>query len=159
MIHGYSKPALLSETRTHLNVLLEAFVALDHNLIQHRAFDFIAQLTDEALSSIHQLSPQEQRHRLTMDVFYASMLAWAVDKSPEVETQVDDDIDLWIEANTPAVVAANVERVVTILSPHGLDGYRYVDYDALERQQQQALQATWAIIEGWIEPLLKAEQT
>ena len=159
IIHGCSKPQCLSDTRYRCSQLLDAYAALDQSVIQHLAFDFIAQLSDEALNAIHTLSPQHQRHRLTMEVFYASMLTWAVEKSPEVEMQVEDDIDLWIEANAPAIVAANVERITTILSPHGLDWREYIDCAFVERQQQQALQATWAIIEGWIEPLLKTEPT
>ncbi len=109
------------------------------------------------------LQPEALPHRLRMDLFAGSVLAYMECKETEVEQAVAHDIATWIEANAPAVVSANLSLMEQALGRPGVDTHRdvvklhrLIDMETYEEVQQHYLETTWAEIERSLADVLAA---
>jgi hypothetical protein len=104
-------------------------------------------------------------HRLRMDLFRESVLAYLEGKEADVEQAIEHDIDTWIEANAPAMASANLSLMERELGEPGAQTHRdvvklhqLVELETYERIQQRALERLWADIEATLAELLAAAE-
>ena len=154
-----SQAVISTKTETVLQAF-SALVFLDGYEIKQRAKQFLAQ-TDHGHLKAMILAGDDLLHRLTMDVFYSSLLEPMQDKPAEIEASVEHDIPTWIEANAAAIASANIRIMEAALptdeiSLHRtlIEFHRHIDFAACEDEQNAALQRTWSAIEKKIEVFL-----
>ena len=149
---------------THPGPIRRAFSALvarDIRDIRHRAEQDLARIDRAVLDALRQADDDPQ-HRLTLDVFHASVLEPLQDKPAAVEPAVVHDIETWIEANATAVASANLRIMEAALPDEAppqahrslIEFHQHIDFAACEAEQQAALQRIWSAIEARIAALL-----
>jgi hypothetical protein len=139
-----------------------SLVYFDGLRIERRATQCLAEL-DLALVASEPDVDGSTAHRVMMEVFYCAVHAYCEEKPAVVEFSVEEDVPLWIEANAPALVAANIEALEDLLPEHDPDPRRtliefhqLIDYDAYVAEQNRVLQAAWQRIERSISAYLTA---
>ena len=162
-VKNIQRAVISTKSDTVLQVF-SALVFLDGYWIKQRAKLFLAQTTHAHLKAMRQAG-DDPHHRLTMEVFYASLQEYLQDKSGEVETSVEHDIPTWIEANAAAIASANIRIMEAALpdeetSLHRtlIEFHRHIDFAACEDEQNAVLQRTWSAIEAKIEAFLANAQ-
>jgi hypothetical protein len=158
------RKAVISTQSGPIEQVFSALAFLDGHQIMQRAELFLAEIGHEHLHAMH-ITGDDPLHRLTMETFYTSLLEYAQDKPAEVETSVEHDIPLWIEANAAAIASANI-RIMEAALPSAeipshrtlIEFHRHIDFAACEDTQNAMLQRTWAAIEMKITALLAEDQ-
>jgi hypothetical protein len=148
---------------TQSSTVLQAFSALvflDGDWIIRRAEQFLAELHHATFKAIAD-EGDDPLHRLTMEVFYASLFDYMQDKPAEVEASVEYDIPTWIEANAAAIASANIQIMEAALPADEMPAHRtliefhrHIDFAACEDEQNAALQRAWSAIEKRIKAFL-----
>jgi hypothetical protein len=154
------RQAVISTQSSTIEQAFSALVFLDGYRIMQRAELFLAEIGHEHLKMMR-MTGDDPLHRLTMEVFYACLLEYVQDKPAEVETSVEHDIPLWIEANAAIIASANI-RIMEAALPADeipahrtlIEFHRHIDFAACEDEQNTVLQRTWAAIETKITALL-----
>lgn len=143
-----------------LREVFEALVFLDGHQISERAARFLRDFAPAYLDG--DLTGEDLVHRLTMDLFQDSMLGYLVEKSADVETLVEHDVALWIDANAAAVAEANLAVMEDALASDNayaeddrITLRRNIDFDACAAEQQRILSETWAGIEATVGEFLQ----
>lgn len=156
--------AVISTQASAIEQVFSALVFLDGYRIMQRAELFLAETGHEHLNAMS-MAGDDPLHRLTMEVFYACLLEHMQDKPAEVETSVEHDIPLWIEANAAAIASANIRIMEAALPADELPAHRtliefhrHIDFAACEDEQNAVLQRTWSAIETKITALLAEAQ-
>jgi hypothetical protein len=149
--------AVISTQSGLIEQVFSALVFLDGHQIMQRAQLFLAETSHEHLKMMT-MADDDPLHRLTMDVFYSSLLEPMQDKPAEVEASVEHDIPTWIEANAAAIASANIRIMEDALPTEEIslhrtliEFHRHIDFAACEDEQNAALQHTWSAIEKKIE--------
>ena len=139
-----------------------ALVWQDSQQIAERAQAFLEEFAPIYFAD-QGLEPEALAHRLRMDLFAASVLAYLEGKEADVEQAVEHDIATWIEANAPAVASANLRVMEQELGEAGAETHRdvvrlhqLVDLETYERLQQRGLEQVWSGIETALADLLAA---
>ena len=158
------RKAVISTQSDPIEQVFSALAFLDGHLIMQRAELLLAETSHEHLHAMS-IAGDDPLHRLTMEVFYTSMLEYAQDKPAEVETSVEHDIPTWIEANAAAIASANIQIMEAALPTNELPAHRaliefhrHIDFAACEDAQNAVLQQTWSAIEAKIMALLAENQ-
>ena len=133
-----------------------ALVYFDGLSIEERVIQCLAELNLELVANEpHFRAPAA--HRVTMEVFYCALYEYFEEKPAIVEFAHDEDVPLWIEANVPAIVNANIEALEDLLPEDDpnprrtlIGFHRMIDFDAYVAEQNQVLQAAWKRIEAKI---------
>lgn len=158
------RKAVISTQSSPIEQVFNALVFLDGYRIMQRAELFLAETGHEHLKAIS-MAGDDPLHRLTMDVFYTSLLEYMRDKPAEVEGSVEHDIPTWIEANAAAITSANIQIMEAALPSDEIPSHRtliefhrHIDFSACEDEQNATLQRTWSAIEARIEAFLADDQ-
>lgn len=163
IVEAIQKTVTSTQSST-IQQVFSALVFLDSHRIMQRAELFLGETGQEHLHAMS-ITGDDPLHRLTMEVFYASLLEYAQDKPAEVETSVEHDIPTWIEANAAAIASANI-RIMEAALPSDeipshrtlIEFHRHIDFAACENEQNAVLQRTWAAIEAKIMAFLADNQ-
>lgn len=144
---------------TQVETVRKAFSALvyfDGCRIEERAAKCLAEL-DLQLVDNEPHVPGSVVHLVTMEVFYCGFYEYCQEKPASVELSVEEDVSHWIEANAPALTAANIETLEGLL-PHNdpiprrtlIEFHRLIDFDDYAAEQNRLLQEAWKRIESKI---------
>jgi hypothetical protein len=118
----------------------------------------IAKLAEQVMAEtdlgdlLGEFAGDEAFHRLTMDVFYGSMLESLREKAPEADESVEHDVPSWIDGNAPLVAAANLGIMEEAALPANgvpdrralIQFHRIIDLAACEEEQTTALLSVWS---------------
>lgn len=122
--------------------VFSALVWQDSQQIAERAQAFLEEFAPIYFAD-EGLEPAALPHRLRMDLFAASVLAYMEGKEAQVEQAVEHDIATWIEANAPAVASANLRLMEQALGEAGAGTHRdvvrlhqLIDLETYERSQR-----------------------
>lgn len=157
--------AVISTKSDTILQTFSALVFLDAHQVTQRATQVLAALQPATLIALCQ-SGDDLQHRLTMEVFDASLLAVLQAKPADVEPGVADDIETWIEANAAAVASANLKAMEVALPDEDppqahrtlIEFHHHIDFAACEQEQNAVLQRAWSAIEAKIEAFLANAQ-
>jgi hypothetical protein len=152
------RDAVTSMDPERIRELFSALVILDGYRITQLAEQAMTDIDRDDLSAmcVNEVDPL---HRLSMTVFYESMLAHLEEKSAEVETSVEHDVASWIDGNAAMAASANIsimEAALPVEDVHRslIEFHHQIDFAACENEQTWILQRTWANIETRIKALL-----
>ena len=156
--------AVISTQSGPIEQVFSALVFLDGHRVMQCAERFLAEIGHTHLRAMSRAG-DDLRHRLTMEVFYASMFEVMQDKPAEIEASVEHDVPLWIEANAAAIASANILIMEAALPTDEIPAHRtliefhrHIDFAVCEDEQNAVLQRTWSAIETKITALLAEDQ-
>lgn len=142
-----------------LERLWEALARVDAAAIEARAGLWLAELDPEQLAAEFP-DPEERRERAAMRAFYATVLDYWIDESPEVYPAVEHDIDSWLSGHAESLAARRWGQIEVLLAEAQDLAGRLVFQTWLDAQQQAARldveqQALWARIAARVEAALE----
>lgn len=136
--------------------VFNALVFFDSSLIEEQAKQFLQQL-DLMTLKVNSTDMDDFQHCVTMEVFNASMLDFLQKKSSLIESSVEDDISLWIEAHAEIIARAKLQEMERYIISNGkpsdndvIEFHQKVNLGVYESQQNVILQKTWEAIESEI---------
>lgn len=141
--------------------VFNALVFFDSSLIEEQAKQFLQQL-DLMTLKVNSTDTADFQHCVIMEVFNASMLDFLQKKSSSIESSVEDDIPLWIEAHAETIARTKLKEMEKYIITSGkpsdndlIEFHQKVDFSVYESQQNIILQKTWEAIELKISNYLK----
>jgi hypothetical protein len=143
----------LSEPRVSaLERVWEALASLDAAAIEARAALWLAELEPAELAAEFP-DPEERRERAAMRAFYATVLDYWIDQSPEVYPAVEHDIDNWLEGHAQALARVRWDQLDALLTEANDQAGRRVLQSWLNVAQQAARldveqRTLWALLEA-----------
>jgi hypothetical protein len=147
------RAAVATQNQERLNNVLGLVVWADVEQITRRANAFLEAFAPNYLAD-ETLSRDRRLDQLRMDLFNASVIDYLDGRGVEVELSVEHDIATWIEANTPAMVSANLRLMERQLGAPGVETHldvvklhQLVKLNVFEAVQQRAIEECWAGLE------------
>lgn len=98
-------------------------VTLDRQQIEVRAKAFLKQFAPSYLAD-EDLMPETMEYQLKMDLFNASVIAYLEGQGVDIKISIEHGIETWIEANTPAIVSANLKRMEEALGTPSVETHQ-----------------------------------
>jgi hypothetical protein len=147
------RAAVATQNRERLHNVLGLVVFADVDQIKNRAKAFLAAFAPNYLAD-ETLLPGSLSDQLRMDLFNACVIDYFDGRGFEVELSVEHDIATWIEANTPAMVSANLRLMEQQLGRPGVETHleivklhQLLKMNVFEGVQQRAIEECWATLE------------
>lgn len=148
------RTALAMNNQERLQNVLGLVVWADVEQITVRAKTFLAEFAPNYLAD-ETLHPDTLLDQLRMDLFNASVIDYLDGRGVEVELSVEHDIATWIEANTPAMVSANLRLMEQQLGAPGVETHlevvklhKLIRMNVFEAVQQRAIEECWRNLEA-----------
>jgi len=148
------RAAVATSNQERLQNVLGLVVLEDVVEIKTRGKAFLAEFAPNYLAD-ETLNPDNLVDQLRMDLFNASVIDYLDGRGVEVELSVEHDIATWIEANTPAMVSANLRLMEQQLGASGVETHlevvklhQLLRMTIFEGVQQRAIEDCWATLEA-----------
>ncbi|MBK1618438.1 hypothetical protein CKO42_08310 [Lamprobacter modestohalophilus] len=144
---------MATSNQERLQNVIGLVVWADVDQIMVRAKVFLEEFAPNYLAD-ETLHPDNLLDQLRMDLFNASVIDYLDGRGVEVELSVEHDIATWIEANTPAMVSANLRLMEQQFGAPGVETHldvvklhQLIKLNVFEAVQQRAIEECWATLE------------
>jgi HD superfamily phosphohydrolase len=135
----------------YIQRVFNALTISDVHLIEESAENFLQDLDLKTLRN-NSTDAEEFSHRVTMDVFNATMLDCLQIQFPQIDSSVEHDIPSWISANSEIVTIGNLKKMENLICKKPsqkdvIEFHQQVNLDTFESDINGILQKTWQDIE------------